>query len=212
MIKKLYIYLQSGGLKEVINYILIYLRKRIYYKSETIFFYLKNKSEKPVSKNIKGIKFKIYNNCSDFEEVGFRRINTLNYKKWFEKNSLLIIGYKDLEPISFTWSHFQEYEIHDLCILELSDNKCWIGPTFVKKKERGIGLNQAQIIFQINNSDDNIEYFITSANSSNKASIRSFKKLGFKVGLIMTKKYGLLSNKKQNLNFYNEGNQIISMI
>lgn len=212
MTRKIFVYMKSGGLSEVIIYSFTFLKKIFFYRSETNFLYLDRNKFNQLQKNICEVDFKIILNKSDLEKVNFARIQTLNYERWFEKNSVPIIGFNKCNPISFTWTHFHAYIIHNLCQIELSDDKCWVGPTFVDNSMRGRGINKTQISFQISNAPKNIQYFITSANASNIASIKSFEKLGFKLGLKIIKNYGIFSNQKTTMNYYNEGIEIIKIV
>jgi RimJ/RimL family protein N-acetyltransferase len=210
MIRKFFIYIWSGGLIEVLKYISIHIRKKIYYKSETIFLFLDIDELSLMPKQKCDIEYKIIQNKSDLDKIDFNRIKILQYKKWFEKSSQAILGLNNSNPVSFSWSHFQQHSLHGVCKINLSSNKCWIGPTFVDKSMRGKGINKAQIYFQINNAPAGIKYFLTSANASNKASIKSFEKLGFKIGLKFDKNYGIFSNKRTSLQYYNSGKSIIN--
>ena len=208
MIKKLHSYIQSGGIIEVISYALTLIKKIFYYKSETIFLYLTPENAKHIKKDVE-FSFKKINNTADLEKIGFPRIKTLPYNKWFDKGSIAIIGFYDNKPVSFTWSHFKHHTIHGIGTIDLSKNMCWIGPTFVHKTMRRKGMNKAQIIHQIKISSKETSYFITSANSKNIASIKSFAKLGFQRGLIHSKYFGVLSSNKIQMTFLNNGKNII---
>ena len=210
MIKKIKTYLISGGIDEVISYALTYIRKVFYYKSETIFLYLE-KGNIEIPKSSRDISFNIYNKSTELKKLNFDRIKTLSYKQWFEQGSQAIIGFYETKPVSFTWSHFNNYKIHSINDINLSNNKCWIGPTFVDKSMGGKGLNKAQIVYQLNNIPNCITYCLTSANSKNIASIKSFERLGFKKGLIITKNYGMFSKHNTKMSFKNNGNEIFKL-
>jgi len=198
MLKKTFIFLQSGGLKEIFGYGLIRLKKIFYYKSETIFFYLDRKHYNQPSKK-SDIVFKIINNSADLQKIDFDRIKTLSFSKWFEKGSYAILGFSSSTPVSFTWTHFQHHRLVDSVEINLSDNKCWTGPSFVDKSMRGMGINQVQKYFQIKNCPNSIQYFVTSANANNIASIKSLENIGFMRGLKLIHYYGVFSSKEDEI-------------
>lgn len=202
MLKKVCIYLQSGGLSEVMNYTLIRLKKIFYYKSETIFLYLPREQYINVQKK-SDVVFQIIDNEQDLKKLDFDRIKTLNYKKWLKKGSLAIVGIKSARAVSFTWLHFHFHPVLGLGNIALSTEKCWTGPSFVHRSMRGKGVNQVQKHFQINNAPESIKYFLTSVNAKNIASIKSIEKVGFKKGAEMIKYYGIFSTKKMNLIYQN---------
>lgn len=205
---KIFTYFLSGGIKEVFKYGLTYLRKYIYYKSVTIFMYLDISKIKKIELSPE-FSFTIIDSEIEIESITFDRIRTQNYKGWFNKESIVVIGFYQSRPVSFIWSHFHYYEIEDIFKINLQVDKCWIGPTFVDKTVRGRGLNKNQILYQLMNIPQNIKYCVTSANVRNIASINSFKRLGFEEGLIITKYYGVFSNRKTIFKFVNNGENII---
>ena len=101
MIKKIFTYLQSGGFSEVKKYALIRVKKIFYYKSETIFYYLRRKHyDRSIKKP--DVAFIAIDNPSDLEKVNFDRIKTLDYNRWLKRGSLAIIGLRSSRPVSFT--------------------------------------------------------------------------------------------------------------
>lgn len=207
---KLFIYLRSGGIKEVIKYGLTYLSKYLYYKSETIFMYSDISNLKKIDIS-PFFSFVIVDDEIKLEALAFDRIRTQNCEKWFNKGSSAIIGLYKSYPVSFTWSHFYSHEIEGIGNIDLQKDKCWIGPTFVDKTVRGKGLNKQQILYQLMNLPQDVKYCITSANASNVASINSFKSLGFEKCLIFTKYYGAFSSKKTIYEFINNGESIVKL-
>lgn len=204
MIEKIKSYIHSGGITEVFSYACTYMKKIFYYKSETIFLYIAKENVKQINTETE-FSFKIINNSSVLDKLDFPRIKTLPYDKWLDNGSIAIIGFYDNKPVSFTWTHFKSHTIHGLGTVDLSKNKCWIGPTFVHKTMRGKGMNKAQIIHQIKHSAEETSYFITSANSKNLASVKSFEKLGFQRGLLHTKYFGVFSSHKVQMTYLNKG-------
>ncbi|NLV20341.1 MAG: hypothetical protein GXY51_12745 [Bacteroidetes bacterium] len=212
MFKKILTYFKSGGLKEVVTYGWTYVRKIVYYKSETIFFYLEKKDfNKQPYKNSE-IKFKIVQKLEDIEEINFNRLKTVDYKKWISRDSYAIVGYLDSKPVSFTWTHLRFIPTFGMCPIKHAKGMSWTGPSFVDKSVRNQGINIAQKSFQIEHSPTDINYFITSARKANIPSIRALNRVGYKVGLIMIKYYGLFSNRKTVLKYENEGKLLFQFI
>jgi GNAT superfamily N-acetyltransferase len=62
-----------------------------------------------------------------------------------------------------------------------NNNLAWIGPVFVSKKYRGLGINKVMVNFAIKTCrQKGIKSLLTSINSKNIPSINSFIKIGFK--------------------------------
>lgn len=200
MTRKILIYIKSGGFSEVYSYALIFIKKIFYYKSETIFYLLKRDQYNGNVKN-KNITFIEFKNADDLEKIKFERIREVNYKEWLKKESVAIIGLYDDSPISFTWTHFRNHKIKGVAEIELLNNQCWVGPSFVIKEMRGKEINRKQHHYRIKNTPAHIQYFLTSVNSKNYASLRSLEKIGFKAGLKVVKYYGFLTNEKTEINY-----------
>lgn len=212
MIKKIYIYLQSGGFSEVAKYAFIRIKKIFYYKSETIFYFLDRKhlnDNNTIKKSSVG--FKTINNVSDLQKIDFDRIKVLNHRKWFEKGSLAVIGFSSSVPVSFTWIHFYSHGISGVCTIKLSSEQCWTGPSFVIKSQRGKRINQAQKRYLIRSAPESIRYFLTSVNKKNIASIKSLEKIGFSEGLRIIKYHGIFQNKKPEVFYKNQGVSIFNI-
>ena len=176
MIRKLMIYFKSDGLQDCLKYCIKTIVSMFYRKSITDFYFMdlndgisyKMPEDFHVSKFV---SFKEINN------ICFPRLTLLDCHKWFNRGSVLYIGYYKNVPVSYTWTHFKNYELHVLGDFLLSHDECWIGPTFVHKKYRGKGFNKAQIRYQIN--DMSGYKFFTSTSHNNIASSKSFLNLGF---------------------------------
>jgi len=207
MRSKILIYLKSGGLTEVLNYILTYIRKMFYYKSETLFYYL-DRAEFNLSVKNLDVAYETVTDSVTLEAMDFDRIKTLNYKLWFDQGSQVIVGLYSSKPVSFSWSQFGSYKIQGLGTIILSDNQCWVGPAFVDNSMRGKGILKDTTIFQLNDAPSNVRYYITSANAMNTPSNRSLIRLGFKIGIRETKYFGLLSNKKTKIDYENDGKSL----
>jgi hypothetical protein len=76
---------------------------------------------------------------------------------------------------------------------------------------RGRKINQAQKHFQIMRTPESIEYFLTSVNAKNIASIKSVEKVGFAEGLRLIKYYGVFSSKKTESIFKSNCESIIQI-
>jgi hypothetical protein len=210
MSNKVLVFLKSGGLLEVLKYISIYLSKKVFFKSETVFFYLNREGFHQTLKDT-GIVYKTIDNINELQTIKFDRINTLSCKEWFDKGSQVIIGFSDLTPISYLWVHFHYHIIHGVCKIRLPDNQCWIGPGFVDKTVRRKGILKSQIIFLINNISNQVKYVITSARAKNVPSIRSLNRLEFKSGLTLIKYFGVFSSRKTEFYYENDGESIFHL-
>lgn len=74
----------------------------------------------------------------------------------------------------------------------LDSGDAWIGPCYVKKDYRGLGLNSFMVRFAIEElSRQGVKRFFTSVNASNTSSLNSFAKSGFKTIGVYSKEYGL---------------------
>jgi predicted GNAT family acetyltransferase len=211
MIKKTITYYKSGGLKEVAGYVLGAIKRKIYHKSETIFLYV-NKADLIVNQPMidNDIQFKVFTDHAELKKLNFGRLDTLKYDKWLKRKSFVVVGFNKSHPVSFTWTHFGKHEIHNLCTIDLSSNQCWLGPTFVDKSTRGRGMNKKQISCQMNEVPRNVNFFLTSVNSRNLASLKSFERLGFIAGARITKYHGFFSgNKKTSIEYLNGGEKIL---
>jgi len=178
MIKKFLIYCKSDGISSALRFTFKTMSSYFYTRSKTVFFEL----DKPSLKIQQNSDFIVKNmTLADLDSINFPRLKLLDYKKWIQNGSKLYIGFVNGTPISFTWTHYNNYKIHGLGHFILKENECWIGPTFVHKNFRGRGYNKEQIASQIANN--NSIKFYTSINSNNMPSIKSFVHWGFvKVG------------------------------
>ena len=196
MIRKVLIYYKSDGIKETITFIIKSLLSFIYKNSTTNFYKSNNTTynfEAPQQEFI--IQEITY---PELVNIKFPRLKLLPCKKWLENGSKLYVCFFQDKPITFTWSHFNNYQIHGIGKFTLKKNEYWIGPTFVHKDYRGLGLNKYQIHFQMSKSKDKTA--ITSVNNSNIASIKSFEHWNFSlIGQVYYKHYLF----KQNISFSN---------
>lgn len=197
MIKKILIYLSSGGLRELLLYAVNSIKSKVYYRSETVFLYLERNNFNDVDHS-RTVFFKKLSDDDCLQNISFPRMSTLGYDKWFLCGSSVVIGFIDSSPVSFTWLHIHQYNVPSIGLIPLKENQCWIGPTFVHKAARRQGINIKQIAFQIRTAPENITAYVTSANSNNSASISSFKRLGFVEATRVISTQGFFSNARNN--------------
>lgn len=176
MIKKFLIFKRSDGLVNTLKFSFKGLCSLLYTHSVTNFYTKENCDIKFNENKIFSIKRV---SSGELEKINFPRLKLLSWRKWLDKGANLYITYDDNKPIGYTWSHFNNYEIHGTGVFCMSDKECWIGPTFVDKDYRGKGANKAQILYQLICEND-IQSFYTSVNNKNIASIKSFKRNGFR--------------------------------
>lgn len=177
MIRKFLVYCQSDGLRPALAFAFKTLAPWLFGRSTTLFFHLgAYEFEKSPSSDL-----------LKQEQIDIQRLNSLNFPRlrllpcdeWLTNGSRLYVTFATgNRPVAFTWTHFHQYSIHGLGNIHLSDNECWIGPTFVHKEYRGKGINKAQILHQMAEAQGMT--FYTSVNAKNLPSIHSFLHFGFK--------------------------------
>lgn len=199
MIKKFFIYLKSDGVLDTLKYFIKTIFYVFYRKSITDFYLLDgNCNDLNTSKN--DFEIKKFESWDKVRHIDFSRLQLLHCKNWLENGSILYIGYYNKRPVSYSWTHFNKYQLHTLGTFILGDDECWVGPTFVHKKYRGKGFNKATIYYQI--KDLNYYKFYTSVSHNNIASSKSFLRLGFinigaiilREGAFMKKHYNIIGN------------------
>lgn len=116
--------------------------------------------------------------------------------EWLKEGSMLCVVFKKEDPVAFIWTHFKEHNIEYVGDFDMGSEIAWLGPSFVHRKYRGKGLQQLVILQGMASAPTNIKVFITSVNASNIPSLRSLEKIGFKVGMEVVCKTGVLVSKR----------------
>lgn len=93
--------------------------------------------------------------------------------------------------VGYLWFFYNKHHIAGIGTIDLSKrNAVWVGPAFVHKKYRGNGYNKALIHFLIENHIcEDIKLLLTSINSDNTPSIKSFKSMGFVTARVVSAVY-----------------------
>lgn len=99
-------------------------------------------------------------------------------------NQLILLAYLNdvlAGYIAAEWSRCKE--IHGLGNFKLNNSEAWVGPVYVCRKYRGLGISSYLIgeIAKHLNDEFCIQTFYTCINSTNYSSLHSFKKNGYKV-------------------------------
>lgn len=198
LLKKFIIFTKSGGIKEAINYSYNSFKTLFYTNSQTLFMYLYNDivEEKVLVNNL---NFIYLSNLEDAQKYKFDRLFAYPIEKWFKEGAVCQIVVLNSEPVSFLWIHKQNREINRAITVQLAKNNYWIGPVFVHKNIRGKGINKAQLNYLLNNKEYRDVLFLTCTNSDNLASLSSFAKLGFEIGVITRYKKILFRDSQTNL-------------
>lgn len=175
MMRKFFIYCESDGFKSAVFFLRKTLCRFIFRKSKTYFYAVQKVSME--YKPIEGYEIRELP-LEEVESLHFPRLKVCNYKKWFAEGGKVYVGFYNGVPVSYTWTHFGKYHFSGLGDFLMGNSECWIGPTFVHRRYRGLGLNRAQLLYQIANEHLSICY--GSANESNISSIKSIERIGFK--------------------------------
>lgn len=203
MLRKIFLYYSAGGIFEVLGYIITSIKKRMFYKSRTLYLYRTNACA-PTAKQA-SIEFIVFKDARSFESLDFKRAKFVNFQSWFSKGSFVVVGFINKKPISFSWCHFKHHQVDRDTLVDLGNSSAWIGPTFVHKATRGKGANKSQIQFLISHLPKHISTCLTSANIRNNASIKAFEHFGFQPGAILTQHHGLFIKNRRTLSFCGDG-------
>lgn len=199
MIRKFFVYCSSDGFESAFRMALRSFYSRFAYKSVTAFYEIKNVGLK--AKAIDGFELRLLS-LPEVEALDFPRLKMSNYRKWFSEGGKVYVGFYRGIPVSFTWTHFERCHFDGLGDFLMNSSECWVGPTFVHKKYRGLGLNKYQLLYQI--QQENVPICYGSANEGNLASIRSIEKIGFtRIGKVSVS--FLLGKRKINIEGLEEG-------
>lgn len=141
-------------------------------------------------------------NKENFEEIKFWDfIHSEDFINNPKQSVLLIRAGK--EYIAYAAEeHEQNREIHGLGSFNLKSDEGWIGPVYVMKKWRGHGLAQRLILLQMQNLRNiGVNTFFTAVNSNNRASLISFKNVGYsQIGMVDNK--GVIVQDRLNILCY----------
>lgn len=192
---KFLVFCKSDGIKNAIVFSIKSITNILFHHSCTKCIYLERKTFQEVSNpDWEKYNYKVFNKVEEISNLPFDRLKLLPYKKWIENGSFVIVAFDGTTPAAFGWTHFKSHSIHYVGTFDMGNNIAWLGPSFVHKDYRGKGLQKLIIQLGIKTAPNNIDCFITSVNSENTPSLSSLFKLGFKEGLIISTKTGILSN------------------
>lgn len=194
MIKKFLIYLKTDGVFNTFKYFLKTILYIFYRKSITDIYLFNNNNCSNLNTSKNDFEIKKFESWDEVRYIDFPRLQLLPCRDWLENGSIIYIGYYNKRPVSYSWTHFNKYQLHALGTFILANDECWVGPTFVDKKCRGKGFNKATIYYQI--KDLNYHKFYGSSNRNNIASSKSIQRLGFtNIGTIILRKVAFMKKR-----------------
>ena len=177
MLKKLLIFLRSDGPRATLGFIANGIQAKLGRKSVTIGLY-RQAGQLPLDLP-RTTTLLTVTNAEQLEALHFDRLSLTPYRHWFELGSVCHVLCRDNQPVGFGWTHFRQHHIDRFGLVDLGDNKAWLGPYFVLHNHRGHGYQRLLIAACVNNLPPHIQYALTSVNSRNTPSLRSFQRLDF---------------------------------
>lgn len=198
---KFLVFCKSDGIKNALVFSIKSIINILFHHSCTKCIYLERVTFQQVSNpEWEKYNYKIFDKVEEISNLHFDRLKLLPYQKWIENGSFVIVAFYGTTPAAFGWTHFKNHSIHYVGTFDMGNNIAWLGPSFVHKDFRGKGLQKLIIQLGITTAPNNIDSFITSVNSSNAPSLSSFFKLGFKEGLNIYTKSGILCKSITKIN------------
>ena len=170
---------QSDGLANLITLITKKIKNLFYRRVKTLMFELKLSSvdtPKPIRPEINSYTFKSLGVSQSLFYLSSREVDSFRDKGG--KCITLSIGN---EMVGYIWCFSRTHQVDGVGDVNLEGrNALWVGPVFVHKKHRGLGYNKAllqEVVDSFVGRD--VEVLLTSINSENIPSIKSFESYGF---------------------------------
>lgn len=167
-----------------LKYMFCGIRNKIYHRTNTVFLELLL-SDADVGKTAVAdqLYFRVFTESNtELKKIKFPKLFLLPVDRWLTQGSKLIIGYYKDQAVSYAWDHRNSYQIHGTGTVVLKAGEIWIGPVFVHKSARSMGINTKQIRYLLTLEKQNgIKRCLTCVSSKNFASLKSFTKNGFQV-------------------------------
>lgn len=113
-------------------------------------------------------------------------------------NSLYVLK-RGKSIAGFACVYVGERNIPHVGHFELGNSLVWLGPQFVHRRYRGLGLQKFLLLHCMDEQADSIDGFVTCINAGNKRSLHSFSRLGFQQGGWVTDTGGLFSLKRRTI-------------
>lgn len=107
----------------------------------------------------------------------FPRLKYTPYALWFATGSVCYCLFLDGQPIAFSWIHHGSHWVDKVGTFRLGVDTKYIGPMFVHKKCRGIGLQK--YLYQICMNEIGTCKYVTCINEHNTPSVRNTLASGF---------------------------------
>lgn len=195
---KIFTFVRSDGLYNTLKFIWNALRIKICHTSHTYCLFA-DRNDIIFGKRGGDVKHKVISDIETLEAINFPRLKLSPWRKWLRDGSRVLILFENDVPIAFGWMHFKCHYVRSVGNLDLGDDKAWLGPYFVHRKYRGRGLQRVAISLGVDNAPKSINAFVTSVNSLNMASLRSFEKSGFQIGMEVLCTTGILAHSKSDV-------------
>lgn len=214
VLKKIFDYISTDGLKNTITMILRSLSRQLGLSiSETYFYRLEIRK-----KAISGDSVDYVTGESKFlfhvitEKEGLRQFNIMsrfNYlpiEKWFKNGSKCYLFSSNKDIIVYVWAHINEHDIGNKKIY-LKTGDVWTGPSFVRHQYRGKELYKLIMCRQIEClKSDGTKNIFTCNNAKAIAPTKILIKNNFDIiGVVRERKFFKIANKKQVIDFTKDG-------
>lgn len=192
----MWIFVQSDGIVNTFRFVWKSLFGKFYRLSRTLCLYAERYSVKEL-KDGRWSDFhsRVIYDWKELRGIDFDRLKLLPCKKWLDAGSIVVIIFQGDIPVGFGWTHFGCHTIEYVGSFDMGTTIAWLGPSFVHRKYRGKGLQKLVIQECVRNAPKQIKTFISSVNDKNSASLISFEKCGFKVGMQVNNISGLFARK-----------------
>lgn len=198
---KILTFIKSDGLDNTMRFMWNALRSKIGHTSHTYCLFADRDGILPELGN--RIKYKVISDIETLSAINFPRLKLSPWKKWLREGSCVLIIFENDVPIAFGWMHFKSHYVHSVGNFNLGNDMAWLGPYFVHRKYRGKGLQRTAISIGVSEAPKSITSFITSINFSNIASLHSFEKCGFQIGLEVSCTMGIFAHSKSDIRVRN---------
>lgn len=205
---KVLTFFRTDGAANTASYLWRSLRNVLGLRVSETFFFRCKPLETPVEHdNSDAPKFIVVTDTIELSRYAYRRLDYVPSVEWFERGSTCYLGLMQGRVVSYCWAHQGFYTVdRELGEFPLKDDEVWIGPIFVDKRYRGLGIARPQLSFAIQGQiQSGKRVFLTAINSANHASTRSFAKCGFiMTGMSRVRKFGRWQLSKKILDINRE--------
>lgn len=157
-----------------------FVKKRVWGESITVLLQinLKDFSFEEENQEVPGVILRDFDRDHDV----LPNIDEEKLDIWLARGDQCRVALCGSEVVGYAFIHLNEYYVDGVGHINLEkEGSFWIGPTFVKKEFRGIGINKLLIESLINKFGRDKSFGMTSANINNVASLKSFIRNGYRI-------------------------------